>query len=399
MDILDKFFKKFSYKFPKGYPDINDDQDMLMLEGILKEMEIDLGEGIAEKKIVQTLIKQNPGYFDTQSKDKRIANLKKISAEEFVEIVKKTFDTDEVIIHPPNSGPNKKPATHSSSKFNMFEFEVEGKKYLIILSGGASANLGQDFEDQFAVRLKNSIGIPLDDIEDEEIKTLLIKLNIDPLSITSVEQTGGIDTKRPINPEKGAQDRGKVISDIVINTKSKPYYLSIKNKTGDTIYNGGTFSSIEYDKINDKITFNKSSFENDVLKRNILDILGIDVNKIVQGLNNYILKTGETPSFQTSNANLNKVQNLLGSAVDYGYYYVREDKNNIKIIPIMTAEDTSKLLGKVDNVLIKYPGKGVKSTYARIPLSNSEQGLRYAEVQIRNTSGGIGKPSLKIQTK
>ena len=65
----------------------------------------------------------------------------------------------------------------------------------------------------------------------------------------------------------------------------------------------------------------------------------------------------------------------------------------------MTAEDTSKLLGKVDNVLIKYPGKGVKSTYARIPLSNSEQGLRYAEVQIRNTSGGIGKPSLKIQTK
>ncbi len=44
MDIFDKFFKKFSYKFPKGYPDINDAQDMLMLEGILKEMGIDLNE-------------------------------------------------------------------------------------------------------------------------------------------------------------------------------------------------------------------------------------------------------------------------------------------------------------------------------------------------------------------
>jgi hypothetical protein len=44
MDILDKFFKKFSYKFPKGYPDINDEQDMLMLEGILKEMGIELQE-------------------------------------------------------------------------------------------------------------------------------------------------------------------------------------------------------------------------------------------------------------------------------------------------------------------------------------------------------------------
>lgn len=44
MDIFDKFFKKFSYKFPKGYPDINDAQDMLMLEGMLKEMGIDLNE-------------------------------------------------------------------------------------------------------------------------------------------------------------------------------------------------------------------------------------------------------------------------------------------------------------------------------------------------------------------
>jgi len=38
MDVLDKFFKKFSYKFPKGYPDINDAQDMLMLENILNNL-------------------------------------------------------------------------------------------------------------------------------------------------------------------------------------------------------------------------------------------------------------------------------------------------------------------------------------------------------------------------
>ena len=44
MDVLDKFFKKFSYKFPKGYPDITNDQDMLMLEGILEEMGIELHE-------------------------------------------------------------------------------------------------------------------------------------------------------------------------------------------------------------------------------------------------------------------------------------------------------------------------------------------------------------------
>lgn len=41
MDVLDKFFKKFSYKFPKGYPDPNNIQDMIMLEGMLKSL---LGE-------------------------------------------------------------------------------------------------------------------------------------------------------------------------------------------------------------------------------------------------------------------------------------------------------------------------------------------------------------------
>tara|TARA_B100000900_G_scaffold359455_1_gene330941 strand:+ start:2529 stop:3638 length:1110 start_codon:yes stop_codon:yes gene_type:complete len=38
MDVLDKFLKKVSYKFPKGYPDINNEQDMIMLEGMLKAL-------------------------------------------------------------------------------------------------------------------------------------------------------------------------------------------------------------------------------------------------------------------------------------------------------------------------------------------------------------------------
>ena len=35
MDVLDKFFIKYSYKFPKGYPDMNNEQDILLLESIL----------------------------------------------------------------------------------------------------------------------------------------------------------------------------------------------------------------------------------------------------------------------------------------------------------------------------------------------------------------------------
>jgi|TARA_R100000455_G_C6268561_1_gene124050 hypothetical protein len=37
MDPIDKFLKLYSYKFPKGYPDMNDKQDILLMESILKE--------------------------------------------------------------------------------------------------------------------------------------------------------------------------------------------------------------------------------------------------------------------------------------------------------------------------------------------------------------------------
>ena len=44
MDIIEKFLRQISYKFPKGYPDITDEQDMLMLEGMLKKVGIELQE-------------------------------------------------------------------------------------------------------------------------------------------------------------------------------------------------------------------------------------------------------------------------------------------------------------------------------------------------------------------
>lgn len=47
MDALDKFFKKYSYKFPKGYPDLNDEQDINLLADLLENMGINLKEADA----------------------------------------------------------------------------------------------------------------------------------------------------------------------------------------------------------------------------------------------------------------------------------------------------------------------------------------------------------------
>lgn len=44
MNVLDKFFKKYSYKFPKGYPDLNDEQDINLLADLLEGLDINLNE-------------------------------------------------------------------------------------------------------------------------------------------------------------------------------------------------------------------------------------------------------------------------------------------------------------------------------------------------------------------
>ena len=53
MDALDLFFKKYSYKFSKGYPDMNNEQDILLLESLLKELNISIkiNEGLTPAEL------------------------------------------------------------------------------------------------------------------------------------------------------------------------------------------------------------------------------------------------------------------------------------------------------------------------------------------------------------
>jgi hypothetical protein len=44
MNILEQFLHNISYKFPKGYPDLNDKNDFLILENEFKKIGIDLNE-------------------------------------------------------------------------------------------------------------------------------------------------------------------------------------------------------------------------------------------------------------------------------------------------------------------------------------------------------------------
>ena len=60
MDILEQFIRDVAYKFPKGYPDMKNEQDILILENELKKLGIELL--LENQNLINTLKKS--GLFD-----------------------------------------------------------------------------------------------------------------------------------------------------------------------------------------------------------------------------------------------------------------------------------------------------------------------------------------------
>ena len=92
MDTLDIFLKKYSYKFPKGYPNMNNEHDILLMEGILSELGVDLQEQQLDIEFpLDDEIKQLISTLDDYEVKKRILKmLKKANKKEDI------YDEDEV---------------------------------------------------------------------------------------------------------------------------------------------------------------------------------------------------------------------------------------------------------------------------------------------------------------
>jgi len=84
MDVLDKFFKKYSYKFPKGYPDLNNKQDINLLADLLENIGIVLNEQEKEKKpdYDSEILNLLTSLSDDEAKKKVIDYLNKVNKKE-----------------------------------------------------------------------------------------------------------------------------------------------------------------------------------------------------------------------------------------------------------------------------------------------------------------------------
>jgi len=79
MSVFDTFFTKFSYKFDKGYPDMKDPKDIVLLKKLVIET---LGLVIEEKDYDDQILDLLTNLSDDEAKKKVIAYLSKINKKE-----------------------------------------------------------------------------------------------------------------------------------------------------------------------------------------------------------------------------------------------------------------------------------------------------------------------------
>ena len=87
MDVFDKFFIQYAYKFPKGYPDMNNDQDVLLMESILEKLNI----GVNLKEVALSPTELNKPYpsrheFKGQYEDRGEKFLEKVEKKQEFEL-------------------------------------------------------------------------------------------------------------------------------------------------------------------------------------------------------------------------------------------------------------------------------------------------------------------------
>ena len=407
---LDELLLEWSYRSEKGYPSMDNPSDISILKQILEKLKLpsneiidNLKEGTkasnsrnAIAKILASPEGKEAGL--TPMKDNyRIGNKKNIDKDQFMEILLKVFDNPTIkIIDPPESG---------SSKYNMFEFETEEGPVQIVLAGGA--NKGEVYEQDLLTKIQGSVGFPLDEIEFPDIQKLFQTIGIGPEDLTpdDAEFMGAADTKRQLSFD-GPTDLGSKVADLVIHAE-EDIYLSIKNRKGSGIYNGGNVPFVVLNEEGIAI-FDESKYNEKPLFKEIFEACGIDPQRMADGLTAYITQEGEASSWESStDVDLVKVKNLLASSFGYGYWYVREKAGGEIFVHYIDGEQGAyDMVGELnaDAVKIKYPGTNTKALDVVIDTNSpvlskddDKTPLRY-QIVVRNAGGKTLPARLNIRT-
>jgi len=207
MDIFNKFFTKFAYKFDKGYPDMNNEQDILLLESLLSKVlgeKFNLEEGKSEDRDeAKDILKKNLSLSDSDFKDSGlnfyvlVPNSQRMNTVDNIENIDTGTDKKFKYISTPTSFSSIGYFMYGQSKFGVKPIEKQGGK-----------SAGLDNEDVFTSEINNLLQ---DGPKDVKITSGENTVNFN--NVTQVVGTGlstGDYSKSDANFYDGKKDLGGV---------------------------------------------------------------------------------------------------------------------------------------------------------------------------------------------
>jgi len=392
MSLIDRTILEWAWMSEKGYPDINNENDLRVFESMFG-FEL-LSESAFEKQVRQQLVDKFPQALNTMGDDYRVANKGKIDANEFVQYIKDTFGPEtEVKVIPPKQSPNR------SRSFNAFIFKVDGREVNINLAGGATANKGVAFEQQVVDDL-NNFKKEINEFTHQKLVEEIIKefgLTVDNFEVKAV---GGKNQKRsldftsagPLINTPGEQSIAQTLADLILVKDNKEHYLSLKYNETLTFFNSGTKNVFTDQDIKDGSINNSNGLA-------LLEMLGIDNELFCKVFNEY-KEDGTGTNFKSEHKNVEpdqeKLYNLMLSGIGSGYYMVKgADSGNFDFF-FIDNEYLESAAKPTSGVFVEYGGAGGTAKRVNVKFTTGKYRIT---INIRNKQGGIAPSHIMADYK
>jgi hypothetical protein len=305
MDSLDLFFKKYSYKFPKGYPDLTNEQDINLLADLLENVGIDLEEEKQMSTNSPEEVKKDTIYPTVTNED--VQKLKEIFEKVSKEYGKylavfNLFDPNslgtisEVLLSKLIEKEGIK-VEHVGGQQGLTDLIINGHRVSLKTSGSENK-----------IKLGSSAEV-IDDSAAKEIASILKNDNITDIQVKDLEN---------------------ILSKEQYNTIIKRLEAIAKKLTGE----GNEEFFIWVEKINDKST--------GIIKSLNIHIIKYDYEKVIDTFKNgYISSTGKSGWGITDKNGRNIVAADLGNrSLNVTPYFVNNSSND----SVMSVDlKTSKL--------------------------------------------------------
>lgn len=387
MDLILKFLNKIAYKFPKGYPDLNDKQDILLLESILEDL---VGEAfsvfpttedeISNEKIKELfkIIKKYPklSINDPIVLDPKSPNTAKISRSlqrdpKFIEYLNNELDIELDPI--------------SGSKWDGVSIQWgEGSR-----GGRGIKSKGLGFEGELAADLKLLREEGISNLNKDQFKypDLMIEISKE-LGLKKgnfkIIPEGKKNQSRPLGFKSGGPvvefsqgSAAETLTDITINKKDTKYYLSAKFGSTLTFFNSGVTKILPASEIKAGKITNSDGIA-------LLDTFGIDNETFCKVFNDYPDANFSKVNGASTKYSIPKIKNLIKSGIGEGYYMVKAGGKSSQFEYIDSKYTNTA--SDISTPLIYYGGIGGDGKRIDIVI---ESPIYKFKINIRNKQGGL----------